>query len=208
MSQSLNDLPKAEGTSLHLVKIDSGVPTDPAAAVETLAAAGILHIDTVIANAAIGLTAESVLATDPDAVRRHLEVNLIGVLALFQAVEPLLRKAQNKNPKFVALSSPLGSISLAPSIPGPWFCYGVTKAGLNYLVRRVHAENDWLTALSLQPGWAQTEMGNFAARSVGMETAPMKLEDSVAGSLKIIDAASREKYAGEFISSEEETIQW
>jgi norsolorinic acid ketoreductase len=130
------------------------------------------------------------------------------VLALFQAFEPLLRKAQNKNPKFVALSSNLGSIGLAPFIPGPWFCYGVTKAALNYLVRRVHVENDWLTAVALQPGWVQTEMGNFAAKSVGLESAPVKLEDSVKGCLKVIDTASREKYAGEFVSSEEQTVLW
>ena len=193
---------------MHLVKIDSTVATDPAAAVKALATIGISHIDTVIANAAIADTADSVLDTSPDAVRQHLDVNLIGVLALFQAVEPLLRKAQNKNPKFVALSSSLGSISLAPDIPGPWFCYGVTKAALNYLVRRVHVENDWLTAVALHPGWVQTEMGNFAAKCVGAESAPMKLEDSVEGCLKVIDAASREKYAGEFVSSEEQTVMW
>ncbi|RDL40391.1 NAD(P)-binding Rossmann-fold containing protein [Venustampulla echinocandica] len=207
-SQSLNELPKAQGTSLHIVKIDSAVPTDAAAAVEALAAAGITSIDTVIANAAHADVADSVLGTSPDDVRRHLDVNLIGVLALFQAVEPLLRKAQNGNPKFVALSSNLGSIGLAPFIPGPWFCYGVTKAAVNYLVRRIHVENDWLTAVVLQPGWVQTEMGNFAATSVGMESAPMKLEDSVVGCLKVIDAASREKYAGEFVNSEEETVLW
>jgi norsolorinic acid ketoreductase len=205
VSQSLNLLPKAEGASLHVVQIDSAVPTDPAAAVEAL---GISYLDTVIANAATGDTAESVLATPIEAVRRHFDINLIGVLALFQAVEPLLRKSQNKNPKFIALSSNLGSIGLAPYIPGPWYCYGVTKAAVNYLVRRVHVENDWLTAVALQPGWVRTAMGDFAAKSVGLESAPMKLEDSVAGCLKVIDAASRDKYAGEFISSEEETIQW
>ena len=208
VSQSLNNLPKAEGTVLHLVKIDCGISTDPAAAVEALAALGISSIDTVIANAATGDVGASVLDIPLDDVRRHFEVNLIGVLALFQAMEPLLRKAQSKNPKFIALSSNLGSIGLAPFIPGPWFCYGVTKAALNYLVRRVHVENDWLTAVALQPGWVQTDMGTFAAKSVGMESAPMKLEDSVEGCLKVIDAASREKYAGEFISSEEETVQW
>jgi norsolorinic acid ketoreductase len=208
VSQSLNSLPKAERTVLHIVKIDSTVPADAATAVEALTAAGISYIDTVIANAAIADTADSVLNTSPDAVSRHLDVNLIAVLALFQAFEPLLRKAQNKNPKFVALSSNLGSIGLAPFIPGPWFCYGVTKAALNYLVRRVHVENDWLTAVALQPGWVQTEMGNFAAKSVGLESAPVKLEDSVKGCLKVMDTASREKYAGEFVSSEEQTVLW
>lgn len=208
MSQSLKELPKADGTSLHVVKIDSAFPTDPAAAVKTLEAAGITHIDTVIANAATADVADSVLGTSTDDVRRHLDVNVIGVLALFQAVEPLLRKAQSENPRFVALSSNLGSIGLAPFIPGPWFCYGVTKAALNYLVRRIHVENDWLTAMALQPGWVKTDMGNYAAKCVGMDSAPMKLEDSVAGCLKVIDAASREKYAGEFIDSEENTVLW
>ena len=208
VSQSLNDLPKAEGTSLHLVKIDSNVTTDPAAAVEALEAAGISYIDTLIANAAMADTADSILGTSTDAVRRHMDVNLIGVMALFQAFEPLLRKSQNKNPKFIALSSNLGSIGLAPFIPGPWYCYGVTKAALNYLVRRVHVEHEWLTVVTLQPGWVQTEMGNFAAKSVGMESAPTKLEDSVAGCLKVIDSASREKYAGEFVNNEEETVMW
>lgn len=205
-SQSLKTLPKAEGTSLHLVKIDSAVHTDAAAAVKDLAAAGILHIDAAIANAAAGDTSESVLNTPLDDVQRHLNNNLIGVLALFQAFEPLLRKAQS--PKFVALTSIAGSTSLVPNIPGPWFCYGVTKAALNYLVRRIHTENDWLTAVALHPGWVQTELGNYTAKMVGMERAPMKLEDSIKGCLKVIDAASREKYAGEFISSEEETIPW
>jgi norsolorinic acid ketoreductase len=208
VSQSLNDLPRAAETSLHLVKIDCSIPTDPVAAVEALKAAGISYIDTVIANAAMGDTAESVLNTSPDAVRQNFDVNLIGVLALFQAFEPLLRKAPNKNPKFIALSSNLGSIGLAPYVPGPWFCYGVTKAALNYLVRRIHVENDWLTTVALQPGWVQTDMGRFAAKAVGMEDAPMKLEDSVRGCLKVIDAASREKYAGEFFDSEEKNVLW
>ncbi|KAF2008889.1 putative aflatoxin biosynthesis ketoreductase nor-1 [Aaosphaeria arxii CBS 175.79] len=207
-SQSLNELPKADGSSLHVVKIDQGVPTDAAAAVKDLEAAGISHVDTIVANAATADVAEYVISTSTDDLRRHLDVNVIGILALFQAFEPLLRKAQGKNPKFIALSSNLGSIGLAPYIPGPWFCYGVTKAALNYLIRRIHVENDWLTATALQPGWVQTDMGNFAAKSVGLESAPMKLEDSVAGCLKVINAASREKYAGEFVSSELETVQW
>jgi norsolorinic acid ketoreductase len=206
VSQELNDLPKADGSSLHLVKIDSAITSDPATAIKDLDALGVSHIDVVIANAATADTADSVLNTSPDAVNRHMSVNFIGVLALFQACEPLLRKSQN--PKFIAVSSNLGSIGLAPYIPGPWFCYGVTKAALNYLVRRVHAENDWLTAVALQPGWVQTDMGTYAAKCVGMDSAPMKLEDSVAGCLKVIDTASREKYAGEFVSSELETILW
>lgn len=197
-----------EGSSLHIVKIDNGVHTDPAAAVETLKAEGISYIDTVIANAATGDIAESVLNTPLEEVRRCLDINTISVLALFQATEPLLRKSQSGNPKFIALSSNLGSIGLAPHIPGPWYCYGVTKAALNYTIRRIHVEHDWLTATSLQPGWVQTDMGQFAAKCLGMESAPMTLEDSVAGCVKVIDAASKEKYNGEFVDSELNPVLW
>jgi norsolorinic acid ketoreductase len=93
-------------------------------------------------------------------------------------------------------------------MPRPWFCYGVTKAALNYLIRRVHVENDWLTAVALQPGWVQTEMGNRAANAVGLDSAPMNLEDSVEGCLKVIDVVSRDRYAGEFVSSKLEIIAW
>jgi norsolorinic acid ketoreductase len=201
-------LPKADGCALYIVKIDNGVHTDPVAAVKDLETAGISYIDTVIANAATGEVAESVLGTNPDDVRRHLEVNTISALVLFQAIEPLLQNSKKKSPKFVAVSSNLGSIGLAPSIPGPWYCYGVTKAALNYMIRRIHIENDWLTATALHPGWVQTDMGQSAARAVGMKSAPMKLEDSVAGCLKVIDDASRQRYAGEFVDSEGKSVAW
>jgi norsolorinic acid ketoreductase len=88
------------------------------------------------------------------------------------------------------------------------FFYEVTKAALNYMMRRIYVENEWLTAVALQPGWVQTEMGNFATKCVGMDSAPMKVEDSVAGCLKVIDAASRQKYAGESVSDQEKIIAW
>ncbi|KAF2656394.1 putative aflatoxin biosynthesis ketoreductase nor-1 [Lophiostoma macrostomum CBS 122681] len=208
VSQSLKELPKGEGSSLHIVKIDNGVHTDPAAAVKDIEAAGISYMDTVVANAATGDAASSVLETKVEDVRRHLDINTVSVLALFQATEPFLRKNKSGNPKFIALSSNLGSIGLAPYVPGPWYCYGVTKAALNYTIRRIHVENDWLTATSLQPGWVQTDMGQFAATLVGMDSAPMKLEDSVAGCVTVIDTASKEKYNGEFVDSELNQVLW
>ncbi|PVI08061.1 NAD(P)-binding protein [Periconia macrospinosa] len=105
-------------------------------------------------------------------------------------------------------TSSLGSATLVEYMKGPWFCYGVTKTAVNYMVRRIHVENDWLTAIALQPGWVQTDMGNLAAKTIGMEAAPMKLEDSVAGCVKVIDAASREKYAGQWVDSEEKLVPW
>lgn len=199
---------KADGCALYIVKIDNGVHTDPVAAIKDPETTGISHIDTVIANAATGEVAESVLGTNPDDIRRHLEINTISALVLFQAFKPLLQNSKKTNAKFIAISSNLGSIELAPSILGPRYCYSVSKAALNYMIWRIHIENEWLTATALQPGWVQTDMGQFAARVVGMKSTPMKLEDSVAGCLKVIDDASRERHAGEFVGSEGKLVPW
>jgi norsolorinic acid ketoreductase len=208
VSQGLKELPKGEGSSLHIVKIDNAVHTDAAAAIKDIEAAGISYIDTVVANAATCDAPSSVVDAKLDDVRRHLEINTISVLALFQATEPLLRKNKSGNPKFIALSSNLGSIGLVPYAFGPFYAYGVTKAALNYTIRRIHVESDWLTATSLQPGWVQTDMGQFAAKCVGVDSAPMKLEDSVAGCVKVIDAASKEKFNGEFVDGELNPVLW
>ncbi|KAJ4288042.1 hypothetical protein N0V90_012058 [Kalmusia sp. IMI 367209] len=203
-SKALHELPKGEGSALIVVKIDQAVSTDAAAAMQSLD--GIERIDTVVANAAMADVCTSVVGTAADDVRRHMDVNLLGVLTLFQATEPLLKKSTQ--PKLVVLSSSLGSATLCTAMPGPWFCYGVTKAAVNYLVRRIHVENEWLAATVLQPGWVQTDMGTFAAKSIGMDSAPMKLEDSVAGCVRVVEAMSREKYNGEWVNSEEKPVPW
>lgn len=116
VSRAVNELQKAEGSTLHIVKIHDRVQTDHRAVAKDILAAVIERIDTVIANAATVEVAGSVLGTNPDDVRRHMDMNTIGALVLFQAVEPLLRKSLN--PEFIALSSNLGSFSLAPFNPG------------------------------------------------------------------------------------------
>jgi NAD(P)-dependent dehydrogenase (short-subunit alcohol dehydrogenase family) len=73
-----------------------------------------------------------------------IQVNVIGPLVLFQASYPLL-KASTPAPKFVVISSRAGSITLGPTIPGIILSYGVSKAAVNYLVRKLHFENDGLS---------------------------------------------------------------
>ncbi|KAF2244374.1 putative aflatoxin biosynthesis ketoreductase nor-1 [Trematosphaeria pertusa] len=187
VSQDLKSIPAAEGSKLVLVKIDSAVDTDAQKAVTELQSDhGITTLDVVIANAGIGDHATTVTAAAPESVRRHLDVNVVGVLTLFQAVEPLLRKSPA--PKFFTMSTNLASLNLMEYIPGPWFCYGVSKAAMNFLTRKIHFENEWLTAVVLSPGWVQTDMGEFAARAVGLEAAPLKLEDSIKGVLQVVSA--------------------
>lgn len=102
-SLALADLPKAEGTKLHVIKIDALSPTDPAAGVETLAAKGITHIDILIANAGIALSWPKVTEVKVADIQKHVDVNIYGFIYLYQAFRPLLKDAQA--PKWVTIGS-------------------------------------------------------------------------------------------------------
>lgn len=93
------------------------------------------------------------------------------------------------------------------NIPVPFFAYGISKAAANFLVRKVAFENPKLTSMAFNPGWVQTDMGTDAAKQVGMEDAPMTLEDSINGMIKLIDGASIEK-TGTFTGVSGEALPW
>ena len=71
---------------------------------------------------------------------------------------PLLKKSGSGGgtPKFVTMSSRLGSASAQdhPMMKGVRIAaYGVSKAGMNYWVKRCHVEEEWLVAFAMSPGW-------------------------------------------------------
>lgn len=130
--KELEALPKADGSRLQLVKIESSNSADPAATIKELT--DIDHIDVVVANAG-GAGEKGVIPLDvvsPDIVTDVFTVNALGPLALYQAVKPLLEKSQA--PKWVSVTSAAGSIGrlevyrahIAPA-------YGIAKAGLNWI---------------------------------------------------------------------------
>jgi NAD(P)-dependent dehydrogenase (short-subunit alcohol dehydrogenase family) len=142
-SQELKTLPTAPSSSLLLIKIESSSPTDPTEAIKELQAAGINHLDIVIANAGAASAALSPLeSVSVEDVTACFNTNTLGPLLLFQAVLPLLQKS--KEPKFVAITSGVGSIGkleafgahVAPA-------YGISKAGLNWLTVYVFYSDHW-----------------------------------------------------------------
>lgn len=150
-SLSLKDAPKAKGSKVILVKIENTVATDPAEAVKEIQAQGITALDIVIANSGISGAYARVDAIDIADTREMFEVNTLPVISLFKAVYPLLQKS--KNPKFVALSTNGASIvDMEENIPFILGSYGVSKTAVNYITRRIHFENDWLTAFVVHPG--------------------------------------------------------
>lgn len=102
-SKALNDFPKAEGTSLLVIKIDATVSTDPADAVKQLAHHGIDHLDIIIANAGISYVYPKVSEVKVEDMQKHTIPNTYGVIWLYQATLPLLKKS--KNPVWVSMGS-------------------------------------------------------------------------------------------------------
>ena len=205
-AKSLTSLPVGEGSQIIVVKIDYKSPTDAATAVAHLQSQGIRKIDLVIANAAISNCYKPLILTPPATLQEHFAVNVAGTLALFQATSALLQLSAA--PKFVSISSFIGSITDMEQYPFPTTALGVSKAALNHLTRKIHFENDWLVAFPLHPGFVRTDMGNGAATAIGMEEAPMTLGESVAAVLDRIDGATRENSSGKMITIDDNHINW
>lgn len=204
-STTLKDFKAAEGTKLVLVKIENTSTTDPSAAVKQIEAACITTLDIVIANAGIApLDAlRKVEDISLDQIRNLFEVNTLSYVTLFQAVRPLLKAAAEggEPAKLLAITSNAGQIvDMEPTIPAMVGSYGVSKAALNFLVRRTHFENPWLSAWVMNPGFVQTDNGNATAQVFGMGNAPHTLDQSVAGLLEVIDGATRDKTSGKFFN--------
>ena len=150
-SKALSSLPTGPSSKLIIVKIDSASPTDAFDAASTLQTQhGISKIDVVIANAGISKYYGPATTTPLSEVREHYEVNVLGPLALFQATWPLLEKSEA--PVFVALSTGAASISDMGHLPLAVTAYGASKAAVNYIVRKMHFENEKLIAFPISPG--------------------------------------------------------
>jgi NAD(P)-dependent dehydrogenase (short-subunit alcohol dehydrogenase family) len=70
----------------------------------------------------------------------HLQVNTIGTLVLFKASFGLL-KASTSTPKFVVISSQGGGIEVGAAFPFETAPYGISKAAVNFLARKLHTEH-------------------------------------------------------------------
>lgn len=192
------------------VKIASDSLSDAADAVASLHSAhGITHLDAVIANAGIAHTYVPARAVPIAVVQEHFNVNALGPLVLFQATAALLQAAPAAGtPRFVLISTNVGSLGLMPDVPLHAAAYGASKAAANYLVRKVHFEEEWLTAFMVHPGWVQTEMGNAGAVEAGLERAPNTIEESIEGVVALVDGATREQTAGRFWGFDGKELPW
>jgi len=210
-SQDLSKLPVGANSSLIIIPFDASSDTSPAEAVKILTTKhSISELNVVIANAAIASFPGTALNTPLDNTREQFSINVVGPLALFQAVYPLLKKSVEKGQvtKFVTITSTVGSVGEMEKMPMYSTAYGASKAALNYVTRKIHFENPEFVVFPLNPGWVKTDMGNAGATAHGMTEAPTEIQDSIDGLVSTIDKATRDNSGGKFMSYEGDKPGW
>lgn len=159
-STSLSQLPKGPGSSLILIEIDALKEETPLLAIKTLKETHkVTHIDTVIANAGICDDTYTVSTVPFNVLKEHVAVNAYGPVLLFQAVLPLLLKS--KTPKFLAMGSPIGSVSNIEARPFPLAAYGMSKTMLHWAVRKISFEHEEIVSFVVDPGLVSATYHDF-----------------------------------------------
>ncbi|ESZ89520.1 hypothetical protein SBOR_10097 [Sclerotinia borealis F-4128] len=222
---TLSSLTAAPGSKLIIIPLefctsDTGVHKNTVSdLVFRLENEGVHHIDTIILNAGAATSFRSVAETDISEVQAHFEINTLWPIQIWQVLRGLLvggvkgeevpvQTKKKTQKKMIYISSALGSITSMHDAT-PSLAYGISKAGANFFVRKVHFEEDrGVVALAVHPGWVKTHNGQFFADSVGVKEPPMSLEDSVDGILRQIDNSTRETTSGSFVSWNGDVIPW
>jgi NAD(P)-dependent dehydrogenase (short-subunit alcohol dehydrogenase family) len=175
------------------------------------------RLDLLVNNAAIsntglplGLTIEEyVKATRPsnvslDSVRAIWETNVFGVLAVHQAMLPLLRESSDA--RIVNVSSGVGSLTMNADPAGPYRSifgpgYSASKTALNAitLAMMIELESTGIKVNLVSPGYTKTNLNNYQGTD--------SVED---GSREVVRVAllGPDGPSGTFTRWENATIPW
>jgi NAD(P)-dependent dehydrogenase (short-subunit alcohol dehydrogenase family) len=163
---------KAGGADAHFIELDVTKPdTIVKAAGHIRAQYG--RLDILVNNAGVVAKGDGPPSVaDPDAVRQVLDVNFFGVLAVTQAMLPLVRNAASG--RIVMVSSGLGSLTwnADPNWPFAGFKplgYNGSKAILNMMTVQLAWElrDTPIKVNTVNPGYTATELnGNSGTQTV------------------------------------------
>lgn len=198
----LQQLADQHGDRLMILPLEVTDTASVAAAVQQ-ARAALDGVDVLLNNAAVNPGDREVAG--PDGLRLLdaaaaldvLHVNVFAPLVVAQAFLPLLRAGTQ--PRVVNISS--GAGSLTRKTAGGDYVYAASKAALN-MVTRTFAANvraEGVTAIMLDPGWVQTDMGGPNA-----QLAP---ETSARGILTVIDGLTPSD-VGRFLRYDGSEVPW
>jgi norsolorinic acid ketoreductase len=109
-AQALADLTRGPGSTLITVQYDAATEQGAADAVAQLQEKhGVDRLDIVVANAGISNDWPLVKDAKRAEITKHFEVNVLGVVALYQATRELLQRSTAK-PIFAPVGSLAGSL--------------------------------------------------------------------------------------------------
>ncbi|CAK0786478.1 hypothetical protein CVIRNUC_009691 [Coccomyxa viridis] len=214
-----SNLNALNAANLHVIKLDVEKPETIKEAAATLEKQ-FSSIDCLINNAGVlGSLAKTSKADASDIAWVH-KVNVLGPLAVTQALLPLIKKGKKK--LIANISSTLGSIGdkeqymenddarrgNAFAVGG--LAYKMSKAALNMQTMSLAAElkDDGITVICYCPGWVITDMGNSGSEAFDGKAAPtLSAEDSIKCQLKLIDSADLSK-SGKYFAHTGEPLPW
>jgi NAD(P)-dependent dehydrogenase (short-subunit alcohol dehydrogenase family) len=156
---ALARLAAEKGDAVQLIEISSA-NNDNNAAGARLIKEKYGKIDVIIANAgrypsfcigarwSIGSHSgvQPILTATAKALQSDFTTNTVGPLILFQSFASLLKAS--KIAKFIVISSTAGQIE--ESLPYPLNGYGLSKAGANFIAKKIDQEVDYVTAFPIQ----------------------------------------------------------
>ena len=182
----------SQGLAARSVEIDVTDSASIAAAAETIEAEQG-RLDILVNNAGIVDAADGPPSgASSEAVRRIMDTNLVGALAVTQAMLPLLRRSPAG--RIVNLSSSLGSLSINGDPASPYYSarligYNASKAALNMLTVQLAAElrDTAIVVNSVSPGYVKTDLTGHTGFMTAEEGARLPVryallgEDAVTG---------------------------
>lgn len=153
----------SRGLSAQSVRIDLADHATIAAAAE-IVGAEYGRLDILVNNAGVVDPEDGPPSlAAPEAVRRIMETNFIGTLAVTQAMLPLLRQAPAG--RIVNLSSSLGSLTVMSDSTSPYYSarligYNASKAAVNMLTVQLAEElrDTGIVVNSVSPGYVKTDL--------------------------------------------------
>jgi NAD(P)-dependent dehydrogenase (short-subunit alcohol dehydrogenase family) len=163
---------RAEGVDAHFVELDVTKPDTIAKAAEQIRARSD-RLDILVNNAGVVAKGDGPPSVaDPAAVRQVLDINFFGVLAVTQAMLPLVRNAASG--RIVMVSSGLGSLTW--NADPNWSFAGIKPLGYNgskAILNMMTVQLAWelrdtpIKVNAVNPGYTATDLnGNSGTQTV------------------------------------------
>ena len=206
-TKELDDLAKAHQGRLHIVQMDVGDPPSvERAAADVAAVTGESGLNLLINNAGIFPKMSTLDDVDPERLLQCFSINTVGPMATARALRPLLKRAAAQDTSgsmswsrsaIVNMSSELGTIS--KNTRGGSYGYRASKAALNQLTKTLSIDlrQEGILAISICPGWVQTDMGT--------QSAHLTVESSVASVVETLSKLS-DSDSGGFVNRHGKTV--